>query len=130
MEQVLKAGALDIFYTPVQMKKNRPGTLLTLLCAPRDREKMCEIIFRETTTLGVRFRDEQREILRRERVTVETPYGSIRIKVARAEDGRVVNYSPEFDDCRAAAERCQVGLRQTQEAAMKAFISEPVEKKY
>ncbi len=130
MEQVLAAGALDIFYTPVQMKKNRPGVLLTLLCAPEDREKMCEIIFRETTTLGVRFHDEQREILRREHVAVETPFGSIRVKVARAQDGRVVNYSPEFEDCRAAAERCQVGLRQVQEAAIKAVSLEPVEKQY
>jgi uncharacterized protein (TIGR00299 family) protein len=122
MEKALAAGALDIFYTPVQMKKNRPGVLLTLLCKPDDRERMCDLIFRETTTLGVRFRDEQREILKREFVTVETEYGSIRIKVSRAEDGRIVNYAPEFDDCRAAAEGHQVGLRETQMAAMKAFV--------
>ncbi len=121
MEKVLAAGALDIFYTPVQMKKNRPGVLLTLLCKPEDRERMCEIVFRETTTLGVRYRNEQREILKREFATVETPYGRIRIKVSRAKDGRVMNYSPEFEDCRAAAEMHNVGLRDVQIAALKAY---------
>jgi uncharacterized protein (DUF111 family) len=121
MEVVLAAGALDIFYTPAQMKKNRPGVLLTLLCKPEDRERMCEIIFRETTTLGVRYRNERREILRREFVTVETEYGQIRIKVSRARDGRVMNFSPEFEDCRSAAEKHQIGLRAAQAAAMLAF---------
>src|SRR5215510_1349187 len=123
MEKALAAGALDIFYTPVQMKKNRPGVLLTLLCNPSDRERMCDLIFRETTTLGVRYRNEQREILKREFVTVETEYGQIRIKVSRARDGRVMNVSPEFEDCRAAAEKHQVGLRETQTAALKAYVN-------
>jgi hypothetical protein len=122
MEVVLAAGALDIFYTPVQMKKNRPGVLLTLLCKPEDRERMCEIIFRETTTLGVRHRNERREVLNREFVTVETEYGSIGIKVSRAQDGRVVNASPEFDDCRAAAEMHQAPLRDVQTAALMAYV--------
>lgn len=121
MDRVLEAGALDIFYTPAQMKKNRPGVLLTLLCKPEDRERMTEIIFRETTTLGVRYRNERREILRREFVTVETEYGPIRIKVSRALDGRVMNASPEFEDCRAAAERHQVGLRDVQTTALVAY---------
>jgi pyridinium-3,5-bisthiocarboxylic acid mononucleotide nickel chelatase len=121
MEKALSAGALDIFYTPAQMKKNRPGVLLTLLCNPPDRERMCDLIFRETTTLGVRFRNEQREILKREFVAVETEYGPIRIKVSRASDGRVMNASPEFEDCRAAAEKHQVGLREAQTAALKAY---------
>ncbi len=121
MEKALAAGALDIFYTPIQMKKNRPGVLLTLLCKPGDRERMCDIIFRETTTLGVRYRNEQREILRREFVTVETEYGPIRIKVSRARDGRVMNASPEFEDCRVAAEKHGVGLRDAQTAALKAY---------
>ncbi|MFN7946633.1 MAG: nickel pincer cofactor biosynthesis protein LarC [Blastocatellia bacterium] len=121
MELALAAGALDIFYTPVQMKKNRPGVLVTLLCAPPDRMKMTELIFRETTTLGVRWRDERREILRREHVTVETEYGQIRIKLGRASDGRIVNSAPEFDDCRAAAEKHQTALREVQMAALNAF---------
>jgi uncharacterized protein (TIGR00299 family) protein len=123
MEKALAAGALDIFYTPAQMKKNRPGVLLTLLCEPADRERMCDLIFRETTTLGVRYRNEQREILTREFVTVETEYGPIRIKISRAKDGQVMNASPEFEDCRAAAEKHQVGLRDAQTAALKAYVN-------
>ena len=122
MEKALSAGALDIFYTPVQMKKNRPGVLLTLLCNPPDRERMCDLIFRETTTLGVRYRNERREILTREFVTVETEYGPIRVKVSRARDGRVMNASPEFEDCRVAAEKSGVGLRDAQTAALKAYV--------
>ncbi len=125
MEKALAAGALDIFYTPVQMKKNRPGVLLTLLCSPEDRERMCDIIFRQTTTLGVRYRNEQREILKREFVTVETEHGPIRIKISRSRDGRVMNASPEFDDCKAAAEKHQIGLRDAQMAAMKTFSEAP-----
>jgi pyridinium-3,5-bisthiocarboxylic acid mononucleotide nickel chelatase len=121
MEKALSAGALDIFYTPVQMKKNRPGVLLTLLCNPPDRERMCDLIFRETTTLGVRYRNEQREILTREFVTVETEYGPIRVKVSRARDGRVMNASPEFEDCRVAAEKSGVGLRDAQMAALQTY---------
>jgi hypothetical protein len=121
MELALAEGALDIFYTPVQMKKNRPGVLLTLLCKPEDRERMCELLFRETTTLGLRYRNERREILRREFVTVETEFGAIRIKLARARDGRVMNASAEFEDCRAAAEKCGVSLRDVQMAAIKIY---------
>jgi len=123
MEKALSAGALDVFYTPVQMKKNRPGVLLTLLCNPPDRERMCDLIFGETTTLGVRYRNEQREILTREFVTVETEYGQIRVKVSRARDGRVMNASPEFEDCRVAAEKSGVGLRDAQTAALKAYVN-------
>ncbi|MGH9752679.1 MAG: nickel pincer cofactor biosynthesis protein LarC [Blastocatellia bacterium] len=122
MDKALDAGALDIFYVPAQMKKNRPGVLLTLLCSPPDRERMCDLIFRETTTLGLRYRNEQREILKREFVTVETEYGRIRIKVSRARDGRVMNASPEFEDCRVAAEKSGVGLRDAQTAALKAYV--------
>lgn len=121
MEQLLTASALDVFYTPVQMKKNRPGILLTVLCAPEDRERITEILFRETTTIGVRYRIEQREVLRRERVTVKTPYGEIGIKVAYGRDGQQVNFAPEFDDCRAAALRYQVAIREVQQAAITAF---------
>ncbi len=121
MDKALAEGALDIFYTPVQMKKNRPGVLLTLLCRPEDRLKMCEIIFRETTTLGLRFRDERREILRREHLIVETIYGPVKIKVARGLDGRVVNYAPEFEDCHAAAELHGVALRDVQMAALSIY---------
>jgi hypothetical protein len=123
MEKVLEAGALDIFYTPVQMKKNRPGVLLTLLCKPEDREQMIDIVFRETTTLGVRYREERREILRREYVVVETAYGRIRVKISKAKDGRIMNYAPEFADCREAAERRHAAIRDVQVAALKAYSS-------
>ncbi len=121
MEKLFAAGALDVFYTPVQMKKNRPGVLMTLLCKPEDRLRMSDLIFTETTTLGVRYREEKREILRREFVTVETEFGSIQMKIARAENERLVNYAPEFDDCRAAAELHQIPIRQVQLAALQAF---------
>lgn len=121
MEQALAAGALDIFYTPVQMKKNRPGVLLTLLCATETREQLMDLIFRETTTLGVRYREEQRVILRRAFVTVETEFGPIQIKVARTPAGQVMNAAPEFDDCQAAALKHQVSLRDVQLAALKAY---------
>ena len=121
MEQALAAGALDLYYTPVQMKKNRPGTLLTLLCQPADSARMCELLFRETTTLGVRQRTEARVILQRSFVTVETAYGAIRLKVARDAQGNVQNVAPEFDDCRAAAKTHEVSLRAVQAAALKAY---------
>jgi uncharacterized protein (DUF111 family) len=123
MKQALIQGALDLFYTPVQMKKNRPGVLLTLLCKPEDRARMCDLLFRETTTLGLRYRNEMREILRREFVKVETAFGPIRIKVARTRDGRVMNAAPEYEDCRLAAERFGVSLRDVQTAAMSAHAS-------
>ena len=121
MEQALAAGALDVFYTPVQMKKNRPGVLLTLLCATEMREQMMDLIFHETTTLGVRHREERRVILRREFVTVETAYGAITIKVARNQAGQVMNAAPEFADCQAAALQHQVSLRDVQLAALRAY---------
>jgi pyridinium-3,5-bisthiocarboxylic acid mononucleotide nickel chelatase len=121
MEQALAAGALDIFFTPVQMKKNRPGVLLTVLCATHAREPLMDLIFRETTTLGVRHREEQRVILRREFVKVETAFGSITIKVARNQTGQVMNAAPEFADCQAAALKHHVSLREVQLAALQAY---------
>jgi pyridinium-3,5-bisthiocarboxylic acid mononucleotide nickel chelatase len=122
MEKALTEGALDIFYTPVQMKKNRPGVLVTVLCKPEDRDRMIDIVFRETTTLGVRYRSEQREILQREHVTVETKYGPVNIKISRTRDGSVMNYAPEFDDCRAAADLHKVAIREVQTAASTAYL--------
>ena len=121
MEQVLAAGALDIFYTPVQMKKNRPGILLTLLCAVEDREKFIAMIFKETTTLGVRHRDEKRVILRREFVTVETEFGAIKIKIARSDSGEIINAAPEFDDCLSAARTHKTSVRIVQLAALRKY---------
>jgi len=98
MDRLYAAGALDVYYVPVQMKKNRPGTLLTVVAPPDRREALSSIIFGETTTIGLRAQEVERECLPREVVPVETPLGPIRFKVARR-GGQVVNASPEFDDC-------------------------------
>lgn len=98
MDRLYTAGALDVFYVPVQMKKNRPGTLLTVVATPDRRRVLADIIFTETTTIGLRVSETERERLEREVVSVTTPLGVVRFKVARR-DGRVVNASPEFEDC-------------------------------
>jgi uncharacterized protein (TIGR00299 family) protein len=110
VERALAAGALDVFATPVQMKKNRPGQLLTVLCEPGAVDRLTELIFRETTTIGVRFYPARRRILERESVPVETPLGVIRIKVARL-NGHVLNAAPEYDDCQRIAAEKNVPLK-------------------
>jgi pyridinium-3,5-bisthiocarboxylic acid mononucleotide nickel chelatase len=102
VECALKAGALDVFSTPVQMKKNRPGQLITVLCESAASESLTDLIFRETTTLGVRRSTVQRRTLQRVSVAVETPLGPIRVKVARL-NGRTLNAAPEYDDCQKIA---------------------------
>ena len=105
MDRLLDEGALDVFALPVQMKKNRPGTLLTVLCKPENGDQLTRLIFTETTTLGVRRRDEQRQTLARRWVSVATQWGDVRMKVASM-NGTVTNYAPEYEDCRRiAAER-------------------------
>jgi hypothetical protein len=104
-ERALEAGALDVFSVPVQMKKNRPGQLITVLCNPADQEKFSDLLFRETTTLGVRQSIVKRRTLQRESLTVQTSLGSIRMKVARLH-GHILNFAPEYEDCqKVAAER-------------------------
>jgi len=105
VERAFASGALDVFSTPVQMKKNRPGQLVTILCEPARRAGITELIFRETTTIGVRWYEVQRQTLQRESVLVETPLGAIRMKIARR-NGAIFNAAPEYEDCqRVAAER-------------------------
>ncbi len=120
MERAFQRGALDCYFTPVQMKKNRPGVLVSLLCRPTEREALLQLLFSETTTLGVRSYEVERRALAREIVPVETQYGAIRIKVARL-DGRISNVTPEYDDCRAAAARFDVSLRTVEAAARTEF---------
>jgi len=121
MDRLHGAGALDVFYAPVQMKKNRPGTLVTILSTPEHRERLSGILFAETTTIGVRYQEMRRERLDREIVSVETPLGGIRFKVS-GRHGKVLNAAPEFDDCaRVAAER-GLPLKDVQAAAMKAWL--------
>ncbi len=120
MDQLYTAGALDVFYVPVQMKKNRPGTLLTVVCAPEHRAALADVIFRETTTIGLRFAERERECLRRETVVVETPIGQIRFKLAWR-DGRVVNATPEFDDCAKLATERGLPIKAVQAIAVQAY---------
>jgi len=121
MDRLHAAGALDVFYAPVQMKKNRPGTLVTVIAPPDKRHLLSGILFTDTTTIGVRYHEVHRERLDREVRTIETPAGPIRFKIARR-DGRIVNASPEFDDCtRAAAER-GLPIKEVQAIATKAWL--------
>jgi uncharacterized protein (TIGR00299 family) protein len=121
MDQLLAQGALDVFYTAIQMKKNRPGTLLTVIAPPDARERLTTTIFRETTTIGVRYKEMARECLDRQAVSVETALGTVRVKVARR-DGAVVNVSPEFDDCARLARETGTPLKEVQAAALRAFM--------
>ena len=118
MDRVLESGALDCFFTPVQMKKNRPGVLLSVLCGAAEKEVVMKLLFTETTTLGVRSYEVTRRALERSVVRVETPYGPIDVKVAHL-DGRVVNEMPEFEQCRQAAAQANVPLKVVEEAARK-----------
>jgi uncharacterized protein (TIGR00299 family) protein len=105
VEVALAAGALDVYSTPVQMKKNRPGVLLTILCKPEDVVRLVDLVFRETTTIGVRTYEARRKTLDRESVPVETPFGAVRVKISRM-NGSILNATPEYEDCqRIAAER-------------------------
>jgi uncharacterized protein (TIGR00299 family) protein len=121
MERAFALGALDCFFTPVQMKKNRPGVLISILCAPALREAMFDLLFAETPTLGVRSHEVERRALEREFVKVETEFGAIELKVARSADGRVLGATPEYEQCREAAERAGVPLRVVESAARAAF---------
>jgi uncharacterized protein (TIGR00299 family) protein len=122
MEQLYAAGALEVFYVSVQMKKNRPGTLLTVVSRPELRTALSDIVFRETTTIGLRYTEMDRECLPREIVTVSTPIGSVRFKVARR-DGRVVNAVPEFEDCLELARTSGLSVKEVQAVALKSYRS-------
>jgi hypothetical protein len=118
-EMALAAGALDVFHTPVQMKKNRPGVLLTLLCAEADGDKFAELILKETTAFGVRRHLAERRKLRREFATVKTPFGDVTVKLGKL-DGQVVQAAPEYESCKLAAGQANVPLKQVYEAANRA----------
>lgn len=120
MERALELGALECYFTPIQMKKNRPGIMLSILCPPAEREGLSQLLFTETTTLGVRTYEVERHALDRETFSVETQYGPIDVKVARM-NGRVVNEMPEYEQCRQAARNANVPLRKVEQAARLAF---------
>jgi uncharacterized protein (DUF111 family) len=113
-------GALDVYTTPVQMKKNRPGTLLTVLCRPGDTQGLMDLIFAETTTFGVRTYRAQRRLLPREWVSVATDYGDVRIKVSRV-NGRILHVAPEFEDCKKLAAEKDVPLQRVIAAALRSY---------
>jgi uncharacterized protein (TIGR00299 family) protein len=121
MDRLYAEGALDVFYTPVQMKKNRPGTLVTVLTAPERREALSALVFRETTTIGIRYHEVMRERLDREVIVVDTSLGPIRFKVARL-GGKIVNAAPEFDDCERVARERSLAIKDVQAAAQKAWL--------
>ena len=120
MDRAFELGALDCYFTPVQMKKNRPGVLLSILCAPDRKEQLTELLFKETTTLGVRSYEVERRALRRSSKRVETQYGPIDVKVAHL-NGHVVNQMPEFEQVRAAATKAGVPLKIVEEAVRAAL---------
>jgi uncharacterized protein (TIGR00299 family) protein len=119
MARLFAAKALDVFLSPIQMKKNRPATLLRVLCQPADVEALMNILFTETSTLGIRQQMVTRHCLPRSIHTVETPYGPVRVKVARQGEGWT-KAAPEYDDCRRLAEERGVSLREVYRAAEQA----------
>jgi uncharacterized protein (TIGR00299 family) protein len=121
MDRLYAAGALEVFYQPVQMKKNRPGTLMNLVCRPADRRALADLVFRETTTIGVRYHEMDRECLAREIVPVATPWGEVRVKVARRGD-QVLNAQPEFDDVARLAAEHGVPIKDVHSQATKAWL--------
>jgi pyridinium-3,5-bisthiocarboxylic acid mononucleotide nickel chelatase len=119
-ERALAAGALDVSCSAIQMKKNRPGLELTILCAPQRTGEISGLLFSETTTIGLRIYEATRKVLARETVSVETPYGAVRVKVAR-QQGNITNVAPEYEDCRQLAEQKSVPLKDVLLAAQTAY---------
>jgi hypothetical protein len=124
VEAALAAGALDVFHTPVQMKKNRPGVLLTVLCAETDADRFSEMILRETSAFGIRRTMAERRKLRREFTKIKTPFGEVTLKIGRL-NGKVVQAAPEFESCKKLAIRAKIPLKRIYEAALKAIKSGP-----
>ena len=123
MERAFAQGALDVFGSAVQMKKNRPGTLLTVLCRPGDAQALTKMIFAETTSLGIRMRQETRATLTRRHVSVQTKWGDVRMKLANL-NGSISNYAPEYEDCRRIAEQQQVPLKAVMQEAIKMYLEQ------
>ena len=115
---VVMAGAWDVYRIPVQMKKGRTGVQLTVLCSPHHVSALRDLLFRETTTIGMHWRLENKISLKRDFVDVQTPWGPVKIKIARWPSGEVANAAPEYEDCRKLATEHAVPLKQVmQEAA-------------
>jgi hypothetical protein len=123
MDKLLEAGALDVFGTPVQMKKNRPGMLLTVLTRTDDAQRIAKLVFSETTTLGIRMREERREVLIRRSEIVRTTWGEIRMKIGNL-NGTVTNYAPEYEDCRRIASVHGVPLKTVMQEAIRIYLDQ------
>jgi uncharacterized protein (TIGR00299 family) protein len=122
MDRLAQAGALDVFYAAVQMKKNRPGTLVTVIAPPAHREAIAAMLFTHTTTIGVRYQEMRRERLDREIRSIDTPLGPVRFKLA-SRDGRVLNAAPEFDDCARIATERGMAIKDVQAMATRAWLN-------
>ena len=119
MERLLEAGALDVFYTPIVMKKSRPATLVSVLSEPSLVDTLSDILFRETTTLGVRLTDVARRCLDREWREVQTEYGPVRVKIGRLDD-EILTIAPEYEDCVRLAKEKGVPAKAVYDAAREA----------
>jgi hypothetical protein len=124
VEAALAAGALDVFHTPIQMKKNRPGVLLAVLCAETDADKFSEMILRETSAFGVRRTLAERRKLRREFTKIKTPFGEVTLKIGRL-NGKVIQAAPEFESCKKLAVQAKIPLKRIYETVLKAIKSGP-----
>jgi len=120
LERALAAGALDVTCSAVQMKKNRPGLTVSILCRPEQSDALAELLFDQTTTIGLRIYEARRKVLEREQVSVETPYGPVNVKVARR-DGKVVNIAPEYEDCQRIASEKSLPLKEVILAVQMAY---------
>jgi uncharacterized protein (DUF111 family) len=121
MDKLYAAGALEVFYSAIQMKKNRPGTLMTIVAKPEQRDAMTEIVFRESTTIGIRHQELSRECLDREMVTVATSVGPVRFKVA-SRNGHILNAQPEFEDLAKLSAERGIPIKEVQALAHKAWL--------
>jgi hypothetical protein len=120
LDRLMEAGALDVTLSPIQMKKNRPGSLLRVIAKPEDQERLTQVIFAETSTLGLRMYAAERRVEERRVELVETPWGEVRGKVTSPAAGTSV-FAPEYEDCRAIAERTGTPLKQVLAAAVAAY---------
>jgi pyridinium-3,5-bisthiocarboxylic acid mononucleotide nickel chelatase len=123
IDQALAAGALDVTCTAIQMKKDRPGILLSVLCTPEKGDALAQMLFEQTTTIGVRIYEARRKILEREFVSIQTPYGAVKVKVAKR-DGKVLNVAPEYEDCQRLATEKGIPLKRVMIAAQAAYLEQ------
>lgn len=120
LERLLGEGALDAWFTPIIMKKSRPAVILSALCWPAQADSLTALLLRQTSTLGVRRREMERQVAERDAVSVETPWGPVRCKV-KSLASEELSAKPEYDDCARLALAAGIPLRQVQEAALAAY---------